>query len=177
VSATTGTLVLATDLGLSADVGSGVLAMETTEVTEDLAGMTGTLEENGGLTSGTLKGELVEGQNATTGLDDASTGSLGNAESAHVDLGDLQETGVVSDGANNDGNILGVLTLQVLADLGERDGGSVDAGHAESLEHDLVELRLSSAGQELVQLQNSVPFIRVSLASSIIIHNFFTSTI
>jgi hypothetical protein len=153
VSATTSTFVLSADLGLSADVGSGVLAVNTTEVTEGLAGTTRTLEENGGGTSGALKSKLVEGQDAAAGLNDASAGSLGDAESGNVQLGDLQKSGVVGDGANDNGDVLSILSLEVLGDLAKRDGGSVDTGHTESLEDNLVEVGLSSAGQELVQLQ------------------------
>jgi hypothetical protein len=47
---------------------------------------------------------------------------------------------------------VGVLTLRLLDDTGDRDGGTVDPGHKEPLEDSPVEPRLSPSGEEAVKL-------------------------
>lgn len=147
--------MLATSLGLGADVRSGVLAVDATEVLVDLAALTGTLEQNSLATGGALESELIEGHNLTSSLLDASTSGLSDVESSEGDLGDREDTLVISDGSDDNEDSLGGLTLGVRNDLLDGDGGTVVAGHNQATEDDLVEMSLSTASQELVQLRSS----------------------
>lgn len=88
MTTTTSTLVLAASLGTLANVGSGVLAVDTTEVTEGLTGTTGTLDEDGLGTSWALKSQLIEGQATATSLGDAGASRLREAKGSNGHLGD-----------------------------------------------------------------------------------------
>ena len=145
--------MLATSLGLGADVRNGVLAMDSTEVLEDLAGTTGTLQQNSLAASGALESELIEGHDLTTSLLDAGTSSLGDVEGSDGNLGDGQNALVISDSSNDDENGIGGLSFGVANDLLEGHGRSVGTRHHQATEDHLVEVRLSTASQELVQLQ------------------------
>jgi hypothetical protein len=94
VTTTTGILRSTSRLGTLANVGSGVLTVDTTEVTEGLTGTTGTLNEDGLGTSWALKSQLIEGQATTTGGGDAGTSRLREAEGSNCDLGRLEVTTV-----------------------------------------------------------------------------------
>jgi len=153
VAASASALVLATGLGLGADVRNGVLAMDSTEVGEDLAGTTGTLQQNSLAASGALEGELIEGHDLAASLLDAGASSLSHVKGSDGNLGDGQNTLVISDSSDDDENGIGRLTLGVAGDLLERHGGSVVAGHHQTAEDHLVEMSLGTASQELVQLE------------------------
>lgn len=115
------------------------------EVLDSLTGVLGATEEQSVGTGRGAQGKLVQSQGLTTGLLDAGTGGSGETQSSDRQLGDVQETVVVSDGTDdNDG-----LALLGLGDVGsnarERDGGTVDARHKETAENSLVELGLRTA--------------------------------
>lgn len=122
-----------------------VLVGTEAEVLDGLASVLGATEKEGVGTGGLLKGELVEGDGLATGSLDASTGSGGEAEGSNRDLGDGQETVVIGDGTDNNDGLLLVAVLEVGGNARERDGGTVDAGHEQPAEHDLVEGRVSAA--------------------------------
>jgi hypothetical protein len=145
---TTGLLELAT---LALDVGLGVLAGAHAEVLDGLTGVLLTAEEDGVGTGGGTESQLVEGDDLTAGLQDASLGGLGDAQAGNRQLGDLEEAVVVSDGSDNDGG-LAILTSHVAGNTGNRHGGAVDARHKEALQNDLVEGRVRAAGKESVEL-------------------------
>ncbi len=68
-------------------------------------------------------------------------------------LGDLVESQVVGDGADNDGGLVGAaLALHLADETSERDNGAVDLGHEQTSEDDLVELGVAAASQETVEL-------------------------
>lgn len=118
---------------------------------DGLTGVLATTDKKGVGASGGAEGELIKGQALTTSLDDAGTGSLGEAEGADGELGDLKETLVISDGANQDED----LTLVTLSKPSKaRDGKrrAVDAGLEKTLQDKLVELSLGTAGKEAVKL-------------------------
>lgn len=96
-SASTGTLELAS---LALDVGLLVLVGTHAEVLDGLTGVLGSTEEEGVGASGEAGSDLVDGEDLTTSLLDAGTGRRSEAESGDGELGELQETVVVSDGAN-----------------------------------------------------------------------------
>jgi hypothetical protein len=159
-SATTGLLELAS-LGL--DVGFLVLVGTHAKVPDGLTGVLGATEEECVAASGGTEGQLVESDGLTTSRDDAGAGGVGEPKGGNGHLGDLEQTVVIGDSANdNDG--LAFLALGDLAlDAGDGDRGSVDAGHEQPAEDDLVEGRVGSAGQEAVQLYQELEVDIVAL--------------
>jgi hypothetical protein len=146
-SAATGTLELAA-LGL--DVGLLVGVGTEAEVLDGLTGVLGSTEEDGVGTSGETGGNLVDGENLTASLLDASAGRGGEAHGSDGELGELEEAVVVSDGADNDdGLALVVLRVGLVGggsdDLGEGDGRAVDLGHHKTAEDNLVEGSVGTA--------------------------------
>lgn len=153
--ATTSTLELASlgdDAGLDAVVSVGVV--DGGAVSEVLDGLTHALaasQEHGVGTLGGTQGKLIKGEALTAGLDDAGTGGLGEAEGGNLEGRDLQQTRIVSDGANNDCGLV-LLTLEVSSQSGDGDRRVVDSGHAKSLGDDLGELGVSSSADEAVEI-------------------------
>lgn len=130
-----------------------------TEVTDRLAGVLGTAEEEGSGSSGLAEGKLVKSEALSTGSLDAGARRLGEAEGGDRKLGDLEETDVVGDGGDGDDDVGGGELLVGLGDLasdtGEGERGAVDARHIQAAEDDLVELGVGSAGEEAVKLCGS----------------------
>ena len=122
-----------------------------TEVLEGLAVGAAATEEDCVCTSGGADSELVEGEALTTGLLDACAGRVGEAESADRHLGDVKETGVVDDSADNDGS-LAETSLHVGVDARDGHDRAVVLALHEALEHLLVEGRGGATAQELVEL-------------------------
>ena len=115
------------------------------EVLDSLSGVLGATEEQGVASGRGTESKLVQGQDLTTSGHDAGTGSSGEAESSNAELGDGQETVVISDGANNHNGLVVGLLGSVGDNSRDGDGRPVDAGHKEAAENDLVEGRLGSA--------------------------------
>lgn len=109
------------------------------EVLDSLTAVLGATQEQGVGTSGLLKSELVEGQGAAAGGQDARAGGGGEPQGGDLDLGDLEQAVVIGDGADNNDRLLVVAVLQVGLDTGQGDGGAVDAGGKEAAQDNLVE--------------------------------------
>lgn len=111
-----------------------------TEVLGGLPGVPLATEQDGVGTSGRTERELVEGDSLTTGLEDALLRGLGEAEGSDGQLGDLDETDVIGDGANNNDGL--GLTVGggsgLLEDAGERNRGAVGLGEEEAVEDGLM---------------------------------------
>jgi hypothetical protein len=122
------------------------------KVADSLASSLAASEEDGVGTSWTTKGKLVEGKSLTTGLDDASASTLGEVESSNGHLGHGQQSGVIGDSSNNNGNRSLLLVSKVDRELGGGDWWAVDTAHAETVEHNAVELGVGSTSQEAVEL-------------------------
>lgn len=128
------------------------------EVLDGLTGVLGATEQQGVGTGGLLQGELVESLGSAASSQDTGTGSSGETQGSDVHLGNLEQTGVIGDGADNDDGLLLVAVLDVGVDAGERHGRSVHAGHEQTAQHDLVEGRVGTAypieieGQQLPQV-------------------------
>ena len=91
--------------------------------------------------------------NNTSGFQDSLAGLLGDTEGTEGHLGNLEDSDVVGDGANNHSDFLSVAGLLHVPDQpGDGERGAVDLAHKESLEDDPVELGLGPPGQEPVQL-------------------------
>lgn len=76
------------------------------KVADGLTGIAWSLEEDGVLAGGSTSSQLVEGDDLTSGLQDACSSALGDAEGGHRELRHLEKTGVIGDGADNDGDLI-----------------------------------------------------------------------
>ena len=122
-SASTGTLELAS---LALNVGLLIFVRSHAEVLDGLTGVLGTTEEESVGAGGEAGGDLVHGEDLTASLLNASTGRSSDTKSGDGELGELQQTVVVSDGADdNDGLALvllgGVLVGGSRDNLGQAD--------------------------------------------------------
>jgi len=129
-----------------------VLVGSKAEVLNSLSGILWSSKEQGVASSGSSKSQLIQSQNLSSSSDDAGTSRSGKAKSGNAELRDGQETVVIGDSANNDNGLVVGLLRGVRNDSGDGDWGSVDAGHEQSTENDLVEGRVGSAGQKAIQL-------------------------
>lgn len=123
------------------------------EVSFSLSLLSGSLEEDGVLSLGVLEGELIEGDDFTSSGSNSLSSGLSDSESADSELWDFEESDVVGNGTNNNsGLVLSALGLHLSDESSEGKWRSVDSGHKESLEDDLVEGSIGSSGQESVGL-------------------------
>lgn len=77
-----------------------------------------------------------------------------NSPRTYRELGHFEQPFVVDDGTDDDGDAFIVGHLgHVLGDGAHRYRRTVDAGHEQTFQHDLVEMGASSAGQVTVQLK------------------------
>jgi len=155
---------LRTDVGLRMTAGNA----RGTKVLDGLARVLRATHEHSVGTSGSLDGKLIEGQDLTTGLDDTGTGTLGDTKRTNSDLRHSQQTDVVGDSTNNHGNLV-LLLLKELRHTSQRQGRSVNATHAQSLQNDAVELRAGTASQETVQLHQKLDVHIVRLRSRTVV--------
>lgn len=160
-SASTSALELA---ALALDVGLLVLVGTETEMLDGLAGVLGAAEEEGVGAGGRPEGKLIDGEGLAAGGQNAGTGRGGEAEGRDGELGDLEETDVVSDGAdlfasaeiacygsrrayNDDGlvlvSILGLLAGGSRNDLGDADRYSFISSFLRSLGRAVLRGRLT----------------------------------
>lgn len=121
-----------------------------TEVLNSLTGVLGTSQEESVGTSRAALSELVEGEALTAGSSDASTGGGSEAKGSDRELGDLVNTVVIGDSANNDDGLALVCLARVLVcssghDSGDGHWGTVDLGHVEASEDGCVELAVGTA--------------------------------
>lgn len=120
------------------------------EVLDGLTGVLGTSEQDDVAAGWVPQGELVEGQALTAGLLDPGAGSGCESQSGNVEFRHGQEAVVVRDGSDHSDGLVLVCLLCALGgdlagDAGDGHWGAVDAGHEKSLEHNLVEVGVSSA--------------------------------
>jgi hypothetical protein len=57
---------------------------------------------------------LIEGDARATGSGDASTGGFSESHSGNIDFGHIEDSLVISDGSNNDGNFLAIIITVML---------------------------------------------------------------
>lgn len=114
------------------------------EVLDGLTVVLGATQEQGVGTGGLLERQLVEGQGAAAGGQDARAGGGGEPQGSDLDLGDLEQAVVVGDGADNNDRLLVVAVLQVGLDAGQGDGRAVDARGKEAAQDNLVEGRVGT---------------------------------
>lgn len=121
-----------------------VLVGTEAEVLDGLTVVLGATQEQGVGTCGLLKSELVEGQGAAAGGQDARAGGGGETQGGDLDLGDLEQAVVVGDGADHDDRLLVIAVLKVGLDARQGDGRAVDAGGKEAAQDNLVEGRVGT---------------------------------
>lgn len=114
------------------------------EVLDGLTAVLGATQQQGVGAGGLLKSELVKGQGAAASGENARAGGGGESQGSDLDLGDLEQTVVIGDGADDDDRLLVVAILQVGLDTGQRDGRTVDAGGKETAQDNLVEGRVGT---------------------------------
>eukprot|EP00341_Mesodinium_pulex_P013290 CAMPEP_0116912236 /NCGR_PEP_ID=MMETSP0467-20121206/15963_1 /TAXON_ID=283647 /ORGANISM="Mesodinium pulex, Strain SPMC105" /LENGTH=174 /DNA_ID=CAMNT_0004588171 /DNA_START=76 /DNA_END=600 /DNA_ORIENTATION=- len=142
---------LRTDIRLDTIVGVGVVDRgAVTEVADGLSGVLGAAEENGVSSLGRAQSELIQGDALATSLGDAGSSGGGELQSADGQLGHIEETSIISDGANDDRG-LAILSLHESRESGDRQRSLVDAGHAQALLDATSEFRVSSSSKKAVQ--------------------------
>ncbi|RUP48714.1 hypothetical protein BC936DRAFT_144124 [Jimgerdemannia flammicorona] len=112
----------------------------------------GATEQHGISAFRRTEGKLVKGDDLAAGLKDAGLSGLGHTESRKGDFGNLAQAVIVGDGADNDCDLVRTGVLDVTGDPRDGDRGTVDAGHEKALEDHLVEGRVSTAGEEPIEL-------------------------
>ena len=119
-----------------------------------LSGVLWSSEEKGVASGWSSQGQLIQGQDLTTGCNDASTSGGSEAESRNAELWDGQETVVIGYSTNDDNG----LVVRLLGSVGgnSRDGNwrSVDAGHKKSAEDNLVEGGVGSACSQIIRSES-----------------------
>lgn len=118
------------------------------EVLHSLTGVLGAAEEEGVGTSGGTEGKLVQSEDLTTGLLNASASSGGDAQSSDRQLRDGQEAVVIGDGTDHNDGLALVRLVDVRGNTGDRNRRAVDARHEETAKNSLVEVGLRAAYQE-----------------------------
>lgn len=121
---------------------------------EEFVGLPGCLapsEEKGVGASGRAESELVESEDLAAVLEDALAGALSEPQSTDCELGEVEEAGIIGDGADDDDNLV-FLALGKASHLDQRQRGLVGPAHAQALENDAVEVRAGPTSQEPVEL-------------------------
>jgi len=147
------------------------------KVTVGRTGSAASLHQDGVLSLGGLEGQLIEGENLSAGFEDAFAGARGDVHGAQRQLGNLVETKIVSDGANDDGGLaIAAWLLHHAGDASDGHGWSVHAAHIKTFQDNLVELGVGSAGQKAVQLdqQAQVDILALGLRSAGLSHVLVT---
>jgi len=135
-SSSTGFLEFAS---LRLDVWFLVLVGSETEMLNSLSGILWSSEEKSVASCRSTESQLIESQDLTSSSKNACAGSSCESQSCNAKLGDGQKTIVICDSANDDDSLVVGLLRGVADDSGDGDGGSVDTGHKESAEDNLVE--------------------------------------
>jgi len=148
---------------LGLDEGFLVLVGAHAEVLEGLTAVLGSTEDHGVAAGRGAQSQLVEGDGLAASSGDAGTGGSGEPKGGNADLGEGQETVVIGDSADDDDGSLLSLLVDVGRDARERDRRSVDLGHKQAAEHNLVEGSVGPAGQEAVQLYQELEVDIVAL--------------
>lgn len=93
-----------------------------------LAAVLGSSQQNGVLSCWSHDGKLIESDDFTASLQNAGTCGFSEAQSADTELGDVEKTDIICDGADNDGNFV-LLALHELGEFGEGERRAVHLGH------------------------------------------------
>ena len=164
---------------VSADLWPGPAVVVTWGGAEVLAGLSlgpVTLEEDALVTSWPLESELVEGDAPALSSDDAGAGGLGELESADGHLWNDKESFVIDDLANNNGDGLGLLTLEGKSEPGDGVWTAVSVGKAEAVSNLLVEVAAGAAGDVAIKIEEHLHvdigsgWLAAGLAANTVVH-------
>ena len=98
-------------------------------------------------------GQLVKGDTFTTGLKDPCPGGSSESKSTNSQLRDIVLPGIIGDGSNNDRNLVSSTFLgHFTGQSSKGNRWSVNLGHEEPLQDDLVKLGICPPCQVSVQL-------------------------
>jgi len=110
-----------------------------------------------------LKSKLIKGDALAFGLLDGGAGAGSEAQSADgtaeillIEGASTVGANIVSDGANNDANVVLALGGKQLGQAGSGHDRAVGAGHEKALQNNLVELRICAAHEKAVKLDEQL---------------------
>jgi hypothetical protein len=132
------------------------------EVLDGLAVALGAAQQHGAGAGGCGQCQLVERQHLAAGGHDARARRLGHAQRAQLQLGHVRQAHVVSHLAHQHSR-LRLLALHERRQLAQAKRRAVDAAHEQPLQHNLAELAVRAASQELVQLHKQLQVHVVAL--------------
>lgn len=116
-----------------------------TEVSDSFSGVSWTSQDQGVLTLWSLDSQLIQSDGFTTSLDDLSSGTGSESQSGDSGLWEVEDSGVISDGTNNDNSLVSsTLLLQSSGNSGDGNWRSVDLGQEQRLQDNLVEWSIST---------------------------------
>lgn len=113
------------------------------KVLESLTCVLGTTENQGVGASRSPKGELIQSYSLATCGNDAGTSCGSETQSSNGQLGDRQKAVVVGNSADNNYRAL-IVFSRVAYDAAKGDGWSVDLGHKQTSQDNLVEAGIGS---------------------------------
>merc|ERR1712130_549265 len=114
-----------TSLGTDVRLSVGTRHTRGTEMLNGLTGVLLSTKKDSVLSSGSSASQLVESEGLTSSLDDSASSCVGESEGADLQSRELEKTGVVQDGANDNGDAVLALALHLDAQLRDGDRGSV----------------------------------------------------
>ena len=164
---------------VSTDLWPGLAVVVTWGGAEVLASLSlgpVTLKKDALVTSWPLDGELVEGDAPALSSDDAGPSGLGELESADGHLWNDKESFVVDDLANNNGDSLGLLTLEGKSKPGDGVWTAVCVGKAKAMSNLLVEVTAGAAGDVAVKIEEHLhvdigsSWLAAGLAANTVVH-------
>lgn len=136
-SSTSGSFELST---LGHDSWSLTLVWTHTEVSNGFSGVSWTSDDQSVLTLWSSNGQLVQSDTFTTSLQDLGSGASSESQSSNSGLWEFKNSGVISDGTNNDNSLAGgTFLLQSSRNSRDRDRWSVDLRQEQRLQDNLVE--------------------------------------
>lgn len=121
------------------------LVRTSTEVSDSFSGLSWTSNDQSVLTLWSSNSQLVQSDTFTTSLQDSSSGTSSESQSSNGSLWEFENSGVVSDGTDNDNSLVSsTLLAQSSANSGDRDRRSVDLGQEQRLQDNSVEWSIST---------------------------------
>jgi len=140
-------------------LGARVGNTSSTPMLHGLTGQLGSSQQHGASASGRAKSQLIQGDALTTGLQNAGAHGSGEAKRADLELGHIQQTNIISDGSDDHRSLV-LLALHVASQSRDGQSGAVHIRHVQTLQHNGIESRVSTASQKPIQLQVFVLFFK-----------------
>lgn len=139
-------------LGANKGLGMRAWGARRAKVLDGLTGILGAAQQDAVGPLGRDQGELVKADALSTRGNDARASRVGKAQGANSELLGLDEASIVSDGANDDGNVGLLLASHVALHARQRHGRAVHSRHEKTLQNDAVKVAVHPASQEAVHL-------------------------